>query len=214
MTNELLAKLIDNLNAGEMKKWASIFDLSEKVQKSEIWVNPPDGVAFNESSYSFFLVREGGEYVGVVLDMVCDLHALTKEDHRGRGYMTRALKECIFPWLYQNGRKVQKVTFEDPDYSVRKLGFTRNGNAYTAVLDLAIYKDVPKIMATRHKLTDDQLVDLKETIRKSRAYLQIAKEKLAAAYGDAVANLGIDDELDSLSNLVFQAEEFVLEHRP
>ena len=94
MTNESIERLIDALNAHEMRDRIFRASLSASVEYAKVWLNEPKGVAGNEGSYEFFFIKnETGVYVAAVLDMYNDLHVFVKEAYRRKGYLTRSLSE-------------------------------------------------------------------------------------------------------------------------
>ena len=62
----------------------------------------------------YFIKNEQGSYVGIVYDMVDDLHYLVKEHERHKGHMSTALRDVIFPDLYYSkGRRLQRASFQN-----------------------------------------------------------------------------------------------------
>src|SRR5713101_144734 len=137
MKNRQIAKLIDDVNAGQMADRIFRTKLAPTVEYALVWLNEPN--VGNEGSYEFyFVLNDDGLIVAAVYDMhdrpgLCapdDLHAFVKKANRKKGHLSKALNDVILPYLYQQGRTQQEVTFENPkngDYCERNWGFSITG---------------------------------------------------------------------------------------
>ncbi|APS39784.1 GNAT family N-acetyltransferase [Salegentibacter sp. T436] len=137
MTEREIRKYIDRLNKG--KAGESIFtrQINKYVDVAKVWPEQPkitDKIIGNSGSYRFFFLKnESKEYVGAVLDMYSDLHWYIVPKHRKKGYLTKALREAILPYIFYDDREVQRLTIDycaigDKNYSdsrgvAIKLGF-------------------------------------------------------------------------------------------
>lgn len=116
MTEREIRKYIDCLNKG--KAGESIFtrQINKHVDVAKVWSEQPkitDKIIGNSSSYRFFFIKnESKEYVGAVLDMYSDLHWYIVPKHRKKGYLTKALREAILPYILYDDREVQRLTIE------------------------------------------------------------------------------------------------------
>lgn len=136
MTNEDLDVYIQQLNAAPFSDNIFTRNLSSKVIWAKVWKKVPT-IDDKPDPYSypykmFFIKNEKEIYVGVVLDMGSrDLHWYIQKDHRKRGYMTRALRETILPFIFYEERDTQRLTidpgqdeYEDSKKVAIKAGFT------------------------------------------------------------------------------------------
>ncbi|MBU1364092.1 MAG: hypothetical protein KKE51_09760 [Gammaproteobacteria bacterium] len=187
MTHDSIEQLIDLLNKGELSDRVFVAALTEVVHFAKVWMEEPKGGIAGEGSYEFFFITNGSPlYVAAVLDMVNDLHVFVKNDHRGKGYLTKAMHEGVLPWLYQSGRKKQRVTFEESkvlDYCVRNWGFSKTGD-FEAKKDLSIYSKVPKITLNHQGLSWDAVGEIRRKMDRAKLYLQMVREQVQMAYGD------------------------------
>ena len=186
MTDENIERLIDALNAHEMRDRIFLAALTEHVDVAKVWMEQPQGRAGNEGSDDYFFIKNGeGTYVAAVLDMNHDLHVFVKKTHRKQGHLSQAIRTVILPKLYQDGRKHQKITFEDPEigaYCERRWGF-RVISDTSAELDLSIFATCPSIAAEGYKLSREDFSEMKVKINKARLYLTMVKEQLQVAFG-------------------------------
>ena len=127
MRDRDLEDVMDALNAGEIPDWDWWYNLSPTVEFARISVVEAHLKTSNECLYSFFFIKDTrGVYVGIVLDMVYDLHVFIKPQHRKKGHLCNALNDVILPYLFQAGRKIQTVSFNEievADSWARRLGF-------------------------------------------------------------------------------------------
>lgn len=203
MTNDSIEALIDLLNARVPPTRARdrifIRPMTDEVDFAHVWHEEPRGGIGLEGSYEFYFIKDGSQqYVAAVLDMHSDLHAFTKEAHRKGGHISRALNSVILPKFWQEGRKTQKVTYQDQEAAPRllqRLGFTATGPG-AAEKDLSVYANVPKIAVRRQPLDAAEYKAMKIDIDRAKLYLKMVKERLQLAYGD------LDDEI-CLDELIY-----------
>lgn len=204
MTDENIERLIDALNAHEMRDRIFLAALSEHVDFAKVWI----GSVGNENSYDFFFIKSNdGTYVAAVLDMTRDLHVFVKETHRKQGHLCRAMKDVILPKLYQDGRKHQTVTFDNPGigaYCERRWGFRVTGDK-SAELDLSTFAAHPSIAAKGYNLSREDFSEIKVKINQARVCLTMVKEQLQVAYGDCD-----DVYLDQLISDIFPLDDDIL----
>lgn len=83
--------------------------------------------------YRFFVVMHEDNGVAIVLDMINDLHWMVRKRFRRRGFLSKALKETIFPYLKEEGRQVQdaSATSERAADYLLKRGFSPVGTTDT-----------------------------------------------------------------------------------
>jgi len=212
MTNETIERLIDALNAHKMRDRIFRTSLSPAVEYAKVWLHEPKGVAGNERSYEFFFIKnETGIYVAAVLDAYNDLHVFVKEEYRRKGHLARAMNEVIFPYLYQNGRGMQEVTFEDPcvgSYCAKNWGFTIISDS-SAEKDLSIFAGLPTIEAKGQECTREDFEQIEVKINKARLYLIMVREQLAIAYGQC-SNGNLEELIGDLSFLSEDVRNYYL----
>ncbi len=116
MTHESILSLVDQAQSGVAADRIFIRPLADNVDFALVWDAEPAGRSANESNYRFYFVRdESGKYVGAVEDLVGDIHAVTKAEHRRKGIMTRALVDVVLPHIFSQGRTVQCTRICSPE---------------------------------------------------------------------------------------------------
>jgi hypothetical protein len=204
VTHEGIEKLIDALNAGVMRDRIFLSSLTDRVDSAHVWLEEPRGGIANEGSQPFYCIKNvEGTYVGSVLDMYDDLHAVIKKEHRGRNHLYAALNDVVFPKLFQDGRETQRVTFENSkvaEYCVRRFGF-RMTAPLSAEKDLSIFSAVPKIEFHGFVLTQDDVRAMELNINRAKLYIKMVKERVVTAYGNC-DELRLDELVyDDIGNL-------------
>jgi len=106
MTDKSLNKLINTLNKGQRKEHIFIRKLDDKVDLVKVFNNNPklnDRINYYDIiPDTFYCIRENNQYIGIVYDMSNDLHWYIKKEHRGNGFLSKALKEIILPFIFRN----------------------------------------------------------------------------------------------------------------
>jgi len=191
MTHEGIERLIDLMNQphpNAPRDRIFVAAMSETIDFAYVWTHEPRGDIALESAYPFYFIKDGrGIYVAAVLDMGSDLHAVAKVADRGRGYVSRALDEVILPKFWQEGRKVQRVTFEDFGKGRRfaaKLGFTLT-SATEAQKDLSVYEARAPIELKPRAFNERDIQIMRRHIGRAKLYLMMVKQQLELAYGPA-----------------------------
>ncbi|MDW7695863.1 GNAT family N-acetyltransferase [Flammeovirgaceae bacterium SG7u.111] len=104
MKDEEIEKYIDLLNKKTYAETIFIRQISEFVDVAKVWDSFPEvtDLVNNESpSMDFFFIRnERGSYIGAVYVMMNDLHWYIQQAFRKKGYLTKALKKAIIPYLF------------------------------------------------------------------------------------------------------------------
>lgn len=128
MRDETISAIIDAVNLGIGEARVFRRPLFANVEIAKVWV--PDTSEAQFGDYLFFLIFSDGECAAAVIDMVCDLHAFTKEKFRRCGLMKQALKDIILPYLRKMGRDKQEITCgtEEGRRLSLSVGFEVNGN--------------------------------------------------------------------------------------
>lgn len=116
MTIREIRKYINRLNSGKSKDLIFVRPISKYVDFAKVWDKQPnikDNVDTSIDSYNFFFLRnEQNKYVGAVQDGGNDLHWYVVPQSRKQGYLTRALKESILPYIFTRVRDSQRITIE------------------------------------------------------------------------------------------------------
>lgn len=124
MGHEELHEYIDQLNGGVRKRTIDTWQISLRVDVAKVWPDKPNGSGIRLFCVVFFIKNDEGEYIGAVLDMTCDLQWYIVKEHRGRGYLTVALRETILPFIFSDSRKykrdTQEITIDGDSYEASK----------------------------------------------------------------------------------------------
>lgn len=146
MTNEMLNQILTNINQLVYKNE----DYAIRSIDSNIdIVNINDKECIDQNSYEFYdfiLIKNHDikstlKYVGIILDMITDLHFYILPNFRGKGYLQASLNTSILPFLsfYDEDRKVQRLSFKESqikEYFINQFGFKSIGD-YEAEKNLA-----------------------------------------------------------------------------
>jgi hypothetical protein len=102
-------------------------------------ININDTVCIDKNSqefYDFILIKNLDDkshlkYIGIILDMIDDLHFYIIPNFRGKNYLHRLINTSILPFLscYKN-RKKQRLSFEDvkvKNYFIKEFNFKSIG---------------------------------------------------------------------------------------
>lgn len=186
MTDDTIENLIDSLNDKQTNELIFLSELSGNVLYARVWLHDPKGGIGNEGSYPFYFIRDDEcTYVGAVLDMVSDLHIFVKEKYRKRGHLSQAMNQVVFPYLFQQGREYQKITFKDPtigEYAQKHWGFEVI-DEMTAGKDLSCYAQTEKILPKIRKMTEEEFYSIKKKTDKARLYITMAAEQVESICG-------------------------------
>ncbi|NEV93449.1 hypothetical protein G3567_04700 [Psychroflexus sp. YR1-1] len=135
MTDDTIKGFIDQLNKEESTESIFTRQISENVDIAKVWeeqTTESDQIAMYTGSYSFFFIKnQSNEYVGAILDMIRDLHWYIIPKFRKQGYLSKALKETVLPYLFIEGRDTQRVTINKKD-----IGETNYQNSKNVALGL------------------------------------------------------------------------------
>lgn len=118
MTERDIRKYINRLNNGKYVESIFTRQISANVDVAKVWSEQPkvsDRIIGNFDSYRFFFIKNAsGRYIGAVLDMYeqHDLHWYMMPRYRKKGYLSKALKGSILPYIFNDGREFQRITIE------------------------------------------------------------------------------------------------------
>jgi len=121
MTNDDIQKFIDRLNNRQYQDTILLRQISEFVyisivrQKKVDFNNEPK---FSSTHYDFFFIKnENNEFVGAVEDKYSDLHWYITPKNRKKGYLVKALKNAILPYIFYD---------EDKDFDNQRITITKS----------------------------------------------------------------------------------------
>jgi hypothetical protein len=216
--------LINQLNANYLTSAVIVGGLTGWIDFAKVWIAP-----YREqiSGQDVFLLKlPGSGYVGAVQVLPDDLHAHILCQHRGKGLLTRALKETILPCLSQIGRKRQRITVEDPriaQWLQRRFGFelfeiVRTGaDRITLTGDISRYKitklsftaseDTRGIRINRRKakLSESDKKIIIDQLAEAKALMAMSQERLYMSAGIKGTTLThVQNWADKFSSLLQQ----------
>jgi hypothetical protein len=119
MTDGEVLALIESINNQTHQDSIFLVPIGERVYSARVWT--PLSSTGSLSTYPslmdldfYFIESEREKIIGAVLDMgPSNLHWIVNQAHRGKGYMSTALREWILPHLFHDRkRKSQRITFD------------------------------------------------------------------------------------------------------
>lgn len=174
--------------------------IGENVEIAKVWDKWPEldeEIKPDYRSYTFFFIHnDDGEYVGAVLDMSRDLHWYVVPSYRGKGHLSRAMKNVILPYLYElEDRDKQRISIKrndigDDNFKASKnvalnLGFVEiEDEIFELDLDTIEQKD---IVEKNTNLTEERLHRLKNLVLVSSKIIHMVAEELEMAYDHEIA---------------------------
>lgn len=98
MTSRQIASFITKLNTGKATKTIFKHKISANIYCAKVWcaINTKD-----VSPYNFFFIKNNTNFVGAVFDMYDDLHWYISPKYRGKGLLTKALRDVILPYVFE-----------------------------------------------------------------------------------------------------------------
>jgi|GEM_PF-401243 len=155
MKEEEIKKYIDKLNNREAKETIFLRRLNVSVDLARVWEKEPqlnDNTSISTPSYRFFFIRdENNKYVGAVLDMYKDLFWYVLKEERKKGYLTKALKEAIIPYLFYdefNERDEQRITINK---GIGKVNYNNSRKVAEGLGFVPINEDESEFILSRDK---------------------------------------------------------------
>lgn len=109
MTNDDIQEFIDRLNNSQYQDTILLRQISEfvylsKVRQKKVDIN--NEPKFSLTYYDFFFIKnENNEFIGAVEDRYSDLHWYITPKYRKKGYLVKALKNAIFPYIFYDEDK-------------------------------------------------------------------------------------------------------------
>ena len=106
MNTEEIQEYIDRINSNSFQNTIFIRPINKSVIISRVWRKDPfdqNKIENNNRGNLFFFIKNEENFVvGAVLDMRHDLHWYLTPKFRKKGYLTKALKEVIIPYIFCN----------------------------------------------------------------------------------------------------------------
>ena len=181
MTEKNLQNLIDILNSKENHK-EQIFlrQISENVFLSKVSskVTMPEIKPYSFGDF-FLISNERKKFIGVIEDRgISDLHWYITKDSRKKGYLTKALKETIIPYIFYD---------ENKDYDRQKITIDKNNlseinylNSKKVAINLGfkpLNEDETNFELTKENFnwSDENISEKNNLISKERTELLIEK---------------------------------------
>lgn len=212
MTDKNLQEILDDVNKGES---ASIHkrQLKKNVDIAKVWLEKAkNGVQFDPLS-CFLIKNDDGLFVGIVYDMIYDLHWYILPDYRKKGILTKAMREIILPFLSQS-REKQMISIDssqlmDSNYEAslkvaQALGFQlESGKKY--VLDLERYSSEEWIEGENSDLSQDRIEFLKDRLESISYSLWKIQTEVEMNLGESVFTeevLHLVEEIKSKRNIL------------
>ncbi len=185
MTHNELEFIIQSLNANNLNYEHYLTSLTSDVDIAYIWGGQHAGKFEAVRDYfpcRYYLQKSNdGKYACIVLDMEMDLHVYTLGEHRGNGYLSKCLKEVVFPHLSLI-RDSQRITVEhskEPNLPLevaKHLGFEEQENKFGEDIELRLDLSPFRDMEVEFKID----VISPEELNKMRLKVQSVKEIISS----------------------------------
>ncbi len=204
MTDKYLNNLINTLNKKQRKEHIFIRKLTSSVDLVKVYTKTPK-MTKNNNYYNLFpstfygIKDDKNKYVAIVFDMENDLHWFVKREYRGNGYLTKALRSCILPYIFfKKKRDEQRITIEIQDNDINKeifiasqkvavkLGFILQNEKNEKYEYILKREDTSEIISTKgynNELSEEELKNITNKIGFYAAKLIRLKTDLEMRYG-------------------------------
>lgn len=104
MRENELKRLVNELNRGTGKSLLFRRQIGKYVEVAKYWDKKPSlkraRLMQSKARNMYFIKNEQEQFVGVVYDMEGDLHWYLLPKFRGKGHLTKALKQTIIPYIF------------------------------------------------------------------------------------------------------------------
>ncbi|WKL16838.1 hypothetical protein QYQ99_04715 [Comamonas testosteroni] len=207
-----IENLIDYMNSQNKCDFIFKTDLTSSVVYAKVWFEVDDEYADIRKSDDFYFIKnEHGLIIGAVHDMpkINDLELFVKKNFRGKGYLSKAMNEAILPFLKLNGRKIQRITFEDPqvgEYCKKHFGFKDKEENVLELNLLEIKKEIKNKYKGRIFL--DEVDQIRKRFKKSLIEFKMAKDQIYMSYGYDVLKIDwLEEEISKLDDFYLDLPE-------
>ncbi len=214
MTNQDLQELLDILNSKKYQNLIFLRQLNENIFISKVSskINAPKmKPCFHDF---FFITDEEKRFIATIENRgITDLHWYVTPDYRKQGYLTKALKETIIPYIFRDESKcikTQRITItkgddEDLNYEnskkvALKVGFkplNKDETEFELSQDDFDWSD-EKIMEVDKIIKDERFLVFKNELSKIHYSFEKICNELLMAYG----NTDVLEELMGVSELI------------
>ena len=226
MEEKYLKSLIRKLNRNNSNELIHLRALSSNVEYAKVWIDKPrlsKNVSSLNGPYSFYFIKnEGGIYVANVLDMGSDLHWFVDTKYRGKGYLTKALKEIILSHLFQN-RNEQRITIDSSQISDKNLKASENvaiSLGFKKVNDKEFLLSGDNYYVDHYidgfniPMTEDKIDQFKNRIKYLAQSLEIIKSEIEMKFGQADYVEELSETVKSLNAHASELKEIWFEQNP
>ncbi len=223
VSEKQLNKILNGLNKNiaKIKKLMFIRPLSESVDYTKFWDEEPLTQLKKYSCYlpyKCYLIKDAKKnYIGIVLDMSHDLHWYVKKEHRGKGYLTKSLKEIILPHLLDI-REEQQITISKDEIGVQifkaseKVALSNGFKLIKVENDKHFYClkreeliEHPIIEGNNTLMSEVRMLELKRTFSFMAHKLKMIEAEIELHTDDVIFSEDIGDlssKMNSYSNLI------------
>jgi hypothetical protein len=226
MTNYEISKYIRILNQRSGTETIFTRRISKNVELAKVWEKrpkPTDSIVGNFNPFTFFFIKsDSGEYVGAVLDMGHDLHWYISQKHRKKGYLTKALRTAILPFILYD-KDEQTISID-----IHQIG-EKNYNSSRRVAELAGFKIISsknaddKFLLTKEdfnweyesldernsKIGKERIDELVKRAFYATKLFWMIKDELEMKYGDCS---DLDYFVKELRNYTWKIEDLMYEY--
>lgn len=208
MTNESLSRLLDRANGAEGPEIIIQRPLTKSVSWARVWLAMPrpdesDSMQHGNKAY---LIRNGQQYVGIVLDHgFADLHVFVPPPHRGQHYLSNALRDVILPHLLQD-RQEQRITisrnfgqetFQAAERAALAAGFMllelEEDEENVATLQFTTRQVLSEIKGENTRPTQQRLTQIRQQLAYHASCLHMLSAEVELLLGDKVLPEDIRD---------------------
>lgn len=210
-----------NKNIAKTKKLMFIRHLSESIDYAKFWDEEPSTQLKKYSCFitnKCYLIKDDEKnYVGIVLDMNHDLHWYIKKEHRGKGYLSKSLKEIILPHLLDI-REEQEITISKDKIGVQiftaseKVALSNGFKLIKVENDKHFYClkreeliEHPIIEGSNTLMSEERMLELKRTFSFMAHKLKMIEAEIELHTDDVIFSEDIGDlssKMNTYSNLI------------
>jgi hypothetical protein len=222
MTDNQIKGFINKLNKGNASDNIFLRSLSQSVDFGFAWHSLKNTYTKQITMFGpdkfYFIKNEAGMYVAAVNDGGNDLHWLVASKYRGKGYLSKALKETIVPHIFQNSEKIeQRITVSrnaigDKNYAAstklaKSLGFIEYGSDL-AITEFIVSKNLFKgitVDSNEGVMSDERIKLLKYRANEIAKSLLKIESELEITLGHS----NLLNEMKAISGSVMKAKDII-----
>lgn len=205
--------LIYKLNRNKTGGLILLRPLSETVDFGKVWTEKPkptNKFVSNSGPYKFYFIKNNqGTYIASILDMGRDLHWYVLPSYRGKGHLSKALKETVLYHLFQE-RDEQRITIDESAIGLNNflasekvalmLGFKKfkDDNKPAYILKKNKYQTNNYLSGQNTILTTERIEELKRQINFISNSLWLVQTEIEMKLGET----DMSEELIELKNKI------------